>query len=156
MTIIFHITLSILITIAVYFAFLLGTLPPTLQEQSFLEILPFTYRGLIGSLVAGFILSATLIQPKLRELFNYLKTYNDKSNEKFDFEPIEEKCIIDKIEIKNDHTLITVSYGSHCKLFNYKHKDIHSKLEKGNRITVFYNPKNPDDAYLDFQAPTEN
>ena len=152
MSIIFHIVFSILFTIIVYFLFLSNSLPQTNNGQPFLELLPLTYRSVIGSLVAGFILSATLIYPKLQEQFSHFKKRKIKPNESFDCEPIEEKCIIGKIDNNKDHVLIGVSYGNHNKSFKYPRKDIHTNIEEGDTITVHYNPKNPDEAYLDFQA----
>lgn len=143
----------------VYFIFFLS-LPESIKINGFINFL--MSKDAIGGLIGGFIgmmaLNLIVILPFLITLPQKIReTINSQKLKKL---PIKTIGKILNIERKSNTSILDISFNNYRKSFSVPNILTTDNLNSNRCVTVFYDPSNPENSYLDLiidsKTPSEN
>ncbi|WP_028672078.1 hypothetical protein [Saccharospirillum impatiens] len=146
--------LSMVLTLALMYFMFMQNSPPVILDLGFVNYLIKNAGAAIGGLIGMLALSFFAILPMLASIPATFKEM--MSQRRLSRQPIQVtgKVVTATTEGLN-HTLIRVSYAGQTNAFQVDNRVLMSAVERGTELTVFYDPKNKSNAYIDFIGSLE-
>ena len=128
-------------------------MPEAIQIQGYISYITQASSAFFGTYIGAFAASFFAFSPAIMKIPKHLLGLKNRFILSSD--PVNSNGKVINIQASKNHTDLTILYNSHEKTFNVDNRAIITPLSKGDEVTVFYDPNNPDIAYLDFHYANE-
>jgi hypothetical protein len=107
------------------------------------------FGGFIGIFAASFF----SFTPAVMKFPGYILSLKDRF--KLSSDPIKSTGKIISKKVNHNNTNLVIQYSVHQKEFSVDNRVLTNSLSIGDEVTVFYDPNNPQLAYIDFHLESE-
>lgn len=142
--------LAILLSFLYLKIFQSSKFPDSILNGGFINFLIKNHQQIIGVMIGFMAASYFAFTPWLMNIPNSLNGTIINKSSSLKNEPVKTIGKIIEIHTTNKNTELSIHYDGNNKKFIINNKVIQDRLKVGDNITVFYDPKNTELAYLDF------
>jgi hypothetical protein len=149
--------ISLIVAIIIFFLYtyfmIFNRMPESIQVQGYLNYITQSPSGFlgafIGSLAASFFAFTPSIMKIPKSLFNLTNKFTLTA------EPIKSIGKVTNKKSHTTHTTLAIQYDGNQKEFNIDNRVFIKPISVSDEVTVFYDPNDPQLAYIDFHLESE-
>lgn len=145
--------ISVLLALTLLYIMFMQSSPELILDLGFINFLVDNPGAAIGGLIGMVALTFTVILPVLASIPTNIKEIVEQR--KLSSNPIKVIGQVLTLTRGSTHSSLELIYAMHKKTFQIDNRVLSPSIERGQRLTVFYDPKNKDNAYVDIVGSLE-
>jgi hypothetical protein len=149
--------ISFLIAVVILFLysyfFFFDKMPESIQIHGYINYMTKAPSAFFGGFIGIFAASFFSFTPAVMKFPGYILSLKDRF--KLSSDPIKSTGKIISKKVNHNNTNLVIQYSVHQKEFSVDNRVLTNSLSIGDEVTVFYDPNNPQLAYIDFHLESE-